>query len=77
MFKGPVPGFFGLIGKTTSGQLAALQVVSQAFTADSLAGTGIICAVTAIHIFFFAAFHRRRLHLGISYIFPLVANMKD
>jgi Na+/alanine symporter len=62
MFTGPVPGFFGIIAKTASGKLPTLQVVVQAFTTDTFAGTGIICAITAIEILFFLAFQFRHLH---------------
>ena len=57
MFERPVPGFFGIIGKTAAGQLPALQVVAQTFAADAFSGAGVICAVTTIEIFFFTAFH--------------------
>jgi len=71
MFKGPVPGFFSIIGKAASGQLATFQMIAQAFAADPFASTGVICAVTSIETFFFAAFHRRPLPFQNEYFFRL------
>jgi hypothetical protein len=76
MLKGPVPGFFGLIGKTASGKLPTLQMIAQAFTTESFAGTGIICAVTTIEILFFSAFHLRRLHYQNWYFIRLSQTWK-
>jgi hypothetical protein len=56
MLKGSVPGFFGIIGKTTTGQLPALQVIAQTLAADSFARTRIICAITPIEVLFLIAF---------------------
>jgi len=37
MFKGTIPGGFGIIWKTTTGQLLTFQMIGQALTTDALA----------------------------------------
>jgi hypothetical protein len=74
MFKRPVPGFFGFVGETASGKLPALQMVTQAFTTNTLASAGIVRAITLIAVFLFAAFHGRFPH-GKSRCFPIVCIM--
>lgn len=61
VLKGSVPAFFGIIGKTATGQLPTLQVVVQTLAADSFACTGIICAITLIEVFVLIAFQFRLL----------------
>ena len=61
MFEGSVPGFFSICRKAASGQLPAFQMVTDAFTANALAGTGIIAAIAGRKVFFFLALHKRFL----------------
>ena len=46
MLERPVPFLFSIAGKAASGQLPALKVVADAFTADSFARAGFIAAIT-------------------------------
>jgi len=54
--------------------LPALQMVAQAFTADTLASAGSIGAVAIIEIFFLTAFHWRIPHSN-QLFFPIVCIM--
>ena len=58
MIEGPIISSFGLPWKTTAWQLAPLQVILQALTADALSGAGIVAAIALLKIFFFFALHQ-------------------
>jgi hypothetical protein len=57
MFKRPVKCALPVIRKTAGGQLPAGQVIAQTFAAISLAGAGLIAAITFFEILFGSAFH--------------------
>jgi hypothetical protein len=58
MLEGPIISSFGLPWKTTAWQLAPLQVILQALTADAFSGARIIAAVALLKMFFFFALHQ-------------------
>ena len=58
MFEGAVVSSFGIRWKTTARQLAAFQVILQAFTADAFSGAWIVTAVALLKIFFLFALHQ-------------------
>ena len=51
MLKAPVPGLFGLIGKTAPRQLSHLEMIPYALTTDSLSRAGLIGTVAVLSIF--------------------------
>jgi len=57
MLKGPIVSSLSIPWKTTTGQLAALDVILQALTTDALSGTWVVAAVAFLQILFFFALH--------------------
>jgi hypothetical protein len=66
MFKGPIVGPLSIPWKTTTGQLAALDVILQALTANALSGTWVVAAVAFLQIPLFVALHSPAPHVFLS-----------
>jgi hypothetical protein len=49
---------FSILGKTTAGKLASLQMILQTLTADALPGTGVVAAVAFLEVLFFITLHQ-------------------
>jgi hypothetical protein len=61
MLKRPVIALLGAVRKAACRKLPVLQVIADAFTADSLAGAGLIAAVACRQVLLFLTFHFRLL----------------
>lgn len=58
MFERTIVGFFGVRGKTTTGQLAAFQVIPDTLAADTLPRAPGVAATAVLEVLFLIAFHR-------------------
>jgi len=57
MLERPVIGPFGIFREKAGGNLPALQVIADAFTAIALSGAGFIAAIAVLHILVLLAIH--------------------
>ena len=63
MFERTIVSSFGISGKTTAGELTALQVILQALTTEAFSGTRFVAAIALLQIFFLLALHRPALNV--------------
>ena len=61
MLKGSVVRALGVPRKATGGKLPALEMITQAFAANPLSGTGLITAIALLQMLFFFTLHRNSL----------------
>jgi hypothetical protein len=66
MPKRPVVRSLGIIGETTSGQLAASEVVTETLAADAFSGARFVTAVAGFHVLGLIALHGDFLPSSIS-----------
>jgi hypothetical protein len=60
MLEGPVIGAFRICRKKAGGYFPAFQMITNAITAHSLFGTGVIAAIAVLQILFLLTIHKNR-----------------